>query len=112
MSDNFNKLTPAQDERLALLMEELAEAIHVIGKIMRHGYDSFDPTKKDSPENRQLLLQELGDIDAAKDMMIAAGDLVDGIYQLEPGDCTLAIERAKARKLHAVTKYLHHQRKP
>ena len=40
---NFNKLTAAQTERLAILSEELGEAQQAIGKIMRHGYDSCNP---------------------------------------------------------------------
>jgi hypothetical protein len=34
----FNSLTPAELERLSLLLEELGEAQQAIGKILRHGY--------------------------------------------------------------------------
>jgi hypothetical protein len=52
--DHFNRLTPAEAERLALLLEELGEAQQIIGKILRHGYESYHP---DDPEttNRTLL---------------------------------------------------------
>jgi len=53
--DHFNGLTPEQDERLALLLEELAEAIVAIGKIQRHGYDSYNPDVDDHPGNREQL---------------------------------------------------------
>lgn len=39
----FNRLTPAEAERLALLAEECGEAIQAIGKILRHGYESNHP---------------------------------------------------------------------
>ena len=34
----FNELSPAEVERLAILAEEMGEAIQVIGKVLRHGY--------------------------------------------------------------------------
>ena len=40
---HFNQLTPAEAERLALLLEELGEAQQAIGKILRHGYASTHP---------------------------------------------------------------------
>ena len=33
----FNGLTPAEAERLALLMEECGEVVQIIGKVLRHG---------------------------------------------------------------------------
>jgi NTP pyrophosphatase (non-canonical NTP hydrolase) len=64
----------AQQERLYLLLEEMAEATHVIGKILRHGYDSSHP---DNPEvtNKELLEKELGDVQFAIDLLIETGDL-------------------------------------
>ena len=35
--DNFNRLSPAEYERLAILAEEMGEAQQALGKIMRHG---------------------------------------------------------------------------
>lgn len=60
---HFNKLTPAETERLAMLAEECAEVIQVIGKILRHGYENHHP---DSPlvNNKMLLANELTDVDA------------------------------------------------
>lgn len=71
----FNKLTPAQLERLAFLSEELGEAIQAIGKILRHGYKLSHP---DIPErcNREDLEKELGHIHLAISMLVEAGDLV------------------------------------
>ena len=36
--NNFNQLTPAETERLAILAEECGEVIQAVGKILRHGY--------------------------------------------------------------------------
>lgn len=55
---HFNKLTPAETERLAILAEECGETIQVIGKILRHGYESFHP-KDYATTNRTLLENEL-----------------------------------------------------
>lgn len=59
-------LTNAELERLAILMEECAEVQHIIGKIIRHGYASFNPIIEDCPPcNRELLEKELGDLSFA-----------------------------------------------
>ena len=63
MPDHFNKLTPAEAERLAMLAEECAEVIAIIGKILRHGYESYHP---DTPaiSNRDMLADEIADVHA------------------------------------------------
>lgn len=93
-----NRLTPAEDERLAMLLEELGESIQVIGKIQRHGYESFDPTKADPPTNRHMLEKELGDVFAIVELLVTAGDLDGG--------------RIRGRvypKLRKLARYEHHQ---
>lgn len=78
LDEHFNKLTPAEHERLAYLAEEMCEAGQIIGKILRHGYESYDPTKPGTkPTNRELLARELGDVQRAINMMLAAGDLIE-----------------------------------
>lgn len=62
MDENFNKLTPAETERLALLAEECGEVVQIIGKILRHGYESTNPVTGDGITNRYKLERELGDI--------------------------------------------------
>ncbi len=62
MQANTNGLTPAQAERLAMLAEECGEVVQVIGKILRHGYDSRHPNG--GPTNKELLAAELRDVDA------------------------------------------------
>lgn len=96
---SFNRLTPAQAERIALLLEELGEVQQAIGKILRHGYESSHP---DVPErcNRDDLEKEIGHVELAVSMMKKSGDITDN------GISSAAIE--KYDKIH---KYLHHQGK-
>ena len=94
---HFNELTPAEAERLALLLEEMGEAVQIIGKILRHGYESYHPDAPSVP-NRALLEKELGDVLAAIDMVVTADDV-------NPEQ----IEGHRLNKHHKVGKYLHHQ---
>ena len=91
-----NKLTPAEAERLALLIEECAEVIHVGTKILRHGYASLHPNG--GQNNRTLLEGELGDLQAAVALMLVAGDIDGETIVSETED-----------KFETVPKYLHHQ---
>lgn len=106
---HFNGLSPSQAERLAYLLEELGEAQQAIGKVLRHGYESRDPTKatpanpswgaparNTSPTNREYLEAEIGDVQRAIDMLTASGDLIAG-----------GIERTRAKG--PPLKYMHHQ---
>ena len=70
-----NGLTDAQAERLAYLAEECAEAIQAVGKILRHGYESCDPTRPAMPSNRRLLENELADVRWAIQLLTTSGDL-------------------------------------
>jgi NTP pyrophosphatase (non-canonical NTP hydrolase) len=96
MGKHFNGLTPAEAERLALLAEEMGEAIQVIGKILRHGYESTHPGG--GPTNRGLLEKELGDVQAAITMMAHNTD-VD----------LRSISSHREEKMENVKRYLHHQ---
>lgn len=94
---HYNKLTPAEAERLALLAEECAEVIQVVGKILRHGYESYNPNDPRELTNRTLLADELGHVDAAVTKMHKAGDLARE---------DIAI--SAIHKLERVGRYLHH----
>lgn len=94
MTDHFNGLTPAQAERLAMLAEECAEVIQVVGKILRHGYESHHP-ERPCETNRDLLTHELSDLFAVVEMMDCDFSLIDAQEQ----------EDNFARKL----RYTHHQ---
>lgn len=101
----FNKLTEAEVERLALLMEEMAEASQVIGKILRHGYDSSH-ADYGHVLNRHLLQKEVGHV-------LAAVNLLSAPTGLEPqvlADLSLeAVESARVDKHQKMQVYLHHQ---
>lgn len=98
MSGHFNELTPAQAERLAVLMEEMAEAQQIIGKILRHGLDSYNPFDRERHANRYLLAVEMGHVAHALDRCLGAGDLMQHV-----------IDDAKQKKAVSILKYLHHQ---
>lgn len=89
-------LTKAELERLAILMEECAEVQHIIGKIIRHGYESYHPLDEDKTPNRKLLEKELGDLSFAVNF---CGDKKD-IDLFEVG-------KHKNYKMQSIQKYLH-----
>lgn len=99
MADHFNGLSPAEAERLALLIEEAAEVQQMACKVLRHGYDSWHPADPDKTSNRELLATEVGHLVWAIDAMGHAGDL-DG----------KRIARAEREKAASVGRYLHHSR--
>lgn len=96
-TEHFNKLSEAEAERLALLSEELAEVQQVIGKILRHGYESHNPFDENKTTNRSLLEGELGDAQYAIQLMCLENDVSNPKIQ----------DYAKS-KSSRVKKYLHH----
>ncbi len=94
----FNQLTPAEAERLALLAEEMGEALQAIGKVLRHGYESYHPSHPEGPSNRQALTREVGDVYAAVCLLCESGDLQH-----------VEIAERVERKKVAVREYLHEQ---
>ena len=97
-SKNFNNLTPAETERLSILMEELSESSQMIGKIFRHGYSSVNPLNTGAGSNRQRLEEEIGQVQHAIDWMIEVGDL-----NLEN------IRLSRTNKENTINEWLHHQ---
>ena len=58
-----SKLTPAEEERLYCLIEELGEAIQAASKVLRHGYWTRSPFVTDaSRNNKEDLEKEMGDV--------------------------------------------------
>jgi NTP pyrophosphatase (non-canonical NTP hydrolase) len=96
---NFNNLSPAETERLAILSEEMGEAIQVIGKILRHGYDSYHPLN-DRQTNKDLLSKEIGDVLASVHIMYNAGDIDDETCR-----------NFGMHKLQTIQQWTHHQTK-
>lgn len=95
-----NGLSPAELERLAFLAEECAEAIQSVGKIVRHGYESCDPTRSPTPTNRRALETELADVHFAISLLAQAGDVSQR-----------NIEAAISSRVANPGRYMHHQRK-
>ncbi|HRP26375.1 hypothetical protein [Thauera sp.] len=91
----MNKLTDAEAERLAMLAEEAAEVVQIVGKILRHGYDSYHPLQPDVL-NRELLDDELRDLLTVAKRMVGKGD-VEGNFFARGSQCGV---EAKA-PLHA-----------
>ncbi len=94
--DAFNKLTPAEVERLALLAEEMGEAIQAIGKILRHGFALHHPDG--GPTNREMLERECGDVLCLIDFLCIAGDMKHD-----------RVISGRYRKAVTMQPYLHHQ---
>jgi hypothetical protein len=91
-------MTPAQIERLALLIEECAEAQQAACKSLRHGYDSINPLEPMGPDNQSLLEKEIGHVQHAIDRLCEA-------LELDPSN----IERARKAKAASIGRWLHHQ---
>lgn len=89
-------LTPAQIELLALLAEEAGEVVHAVGKILRHGYESY-PSGYPEVTNRALLESELGDLLAAWILLAKTGEVSES-----------RVYGASYSKLSRVWEYLHH----
>ena len=93
-----SNLSPAEVERLALAAEEMGEAIQVIGKILRHGYESKNPRDPFGPTNRGMLERELGDVRYAIQLLVERGEVRAG-----------EVEECRHAKVARVVPYLHHQ---
>lgn len=93
-----NELTAAQVERLAILSEELGEAQQCIGKILRHGYESYNPVVNTGMTNRRELERECGDIYESILKLIRAKDI--------SGE---AVNERQAQKHESGKRWLHHQ---
>jgi NTP pyrophosphatase (non-canonical NTP hydrolase) len=92
----FNKLTDAESERLALLIEECGEVIQAATKVLRHGWASrYD----NSETNQEALEREIGDVQAVLFLMAERIDYRRGAAALA--------EASKLEKLKAGM-YLHH----
>ncbi len=73
MSNEFsNNLTPAEVERLAVIIEECGEVIQAATKVLRHGYGSAHPVSQVS--NRNTLRREIVDLLAVLSIASRFGD--------------------------------------
>lgn len=94
---NFNKLTPAEAELLAKLAEECGEVVQIVGKILCHGYESYNPFDEDKTTNRELLEAEAAHVEVVIAMLAVSGAI---------NDKNLAAQRDA--KLERIGKYLHY----
>ena len=97
--EHFNKLSPAEAERLALLAEECGEVVQAIGKVLRHGFENSHPDG--GPTNREALERECGDVYHAICRLTRAGDIDSNGMSRQADD--------KAKRVMC---YLHHQGHP
>lgn len=93
---HFNGLSPPEDERLTLLVEECSEVIKAIAKIQRHGYETCHPDG--GATNRGSLVREMGDVLMAMQLLCDACDI----------DERWVIKASKNKRV-TVRQYLHHQ---
>jgi NTP pyrophosphatase (non-canonical NTP hydrolase) len=98
MAEHFNRLTEAEQERLAILIEECAEVSHVACKILRHGYESTNPSVGNLATNREALQRELGDL-------LHAVDFMEHKRDVNPE----AVDDYRMLKSKLIARYLHHQ---
>ena len=91
---HFNGLRPGEHERLAVLSEELGEAIQAIGKILRHGYEG---SYADGTTNRKQLAIELADVSWAIDELFSRGEVPGNDFRI----------RAQQRLVR--NNFLHHE---
>lgn len=75
MPKRFNKLSAAEEERLHYFIEECSEAIQAACKVLRHGYDSFNPFDVGAGCNRVQLANEIDDIRKAISLLQSHADV-------------------------------------
>lgn len=70
-------LSPAEAERLEMLIEECAEVIKACTKTLRHGYGSYNPTLpvERQSTNKDDLVHEMVDVQALIWVMEQRGDV-------------------------------------
>lgn len=95
----FAKLTEGARERLEMLAEEAGEIVQAVTKILRHGYDSYNPNDPLKITNKDNLELELADLLSISRRMIYEGD-IEGDYEYLS---TYDIWNSK-------TKFTHHQK--
>ncbi len=95
---SFNKLTPTETERLAVLTEEMGESLQAVGKVLRHGYLATDGLTGKQYDNRQDLAIELGQVEHAIHLLTVNEDL-----------SAQEVATARLDRADAIKPYLHHQ---
>lgn len=94
----FHRLSPAEHERLVMLWEEANEVGQACAKILRHGYESYNPDAPQDGSNREQLRKEITQFVAVTREMIRVADIRKGSIE--------EIRDEWDRKL----RYAHHQK--
>jgi hypothetical protein len=68
-------MTEAEKERLYMLAEEAGEIVQIVGKILRHGYESYHPSDPLRTTNQILLQNELNDLICIVNRMNLVNDI-------------------------------------
>lgn len=93
----MSRPTPAEAERLHVLIEEAGEVIQIACKILRHGYESYHPDVDDKT-NRDELMREMGDLRYAMTLLAAADDVERDV-----------VVDYSVKKAIKIQEWLHHQ---
>lgn len=93
-----SKLTEAQAERLQMLAEEAGEVVQACMKILRHGFDSYNPHDQQAGSNKVQLSYEIGNLKEIIDLMELHCDLSPA-----------TVIEGRVRKRVNMKKYTHHQ---
>ena len=98
---SHQSLTPAQAERLEMLIEEASEVIQTAAKILRHGYTSYHPDSL-GETNSQALEREILDFTS---VVSAMGHAFDFAWSDREGFFSEASTHRWEKKL----RWTHHQ---
>ncbi len=63
----------AHQYEIGVLSEECGEVVQIIGKTLRHGYDSYNPDDKSKRTNLDLIHDEIGDVLGATSFAVERG---------------------------------------
>lgn len=100
-------LSPAQLERLAILQGELAKVSQVVSKIMRHGYESWNP------DNPNVIIDQAGihhpnnldDLEKELGHLFHSIRMLSDIHEIS----NKAMHEAHINKRETIRRWLHHQ---
>lgn len=108
-TEHFNKLTPAEAERLTILAEECGEVIQCVGKILRHGYESVHPDDLEKVPGSDTLYQRKPGAKTNRDRLTEEiSDLVAVMHMME-GDVAMINASEHEAAVEKKLRYAHHQ---
>jgi NTP pyrophosphatase (non-canonical NTP hydrolase) len=93
--------TNAEAERLYLLIEECAEVQQAASKVLRHGWNAYNPLAAFGPSNQQALEKEIGQLKNAIDLLQNSGDVKEKVINMH-----------RRNKRASIWRWLHFQAPP